>query len=235
MTMLQEAAEIGGVKTLAIVDDAYDPPEGEEIKEQAFNQFVQRLEDDGTVVAELQARSRLAEGDLEDWETFQDKKDVVQSLWALHVGTSDQSPPSTTAKDALRVLFSDIEEDRLTKLTQLKPLEDILAELADVKLLKLGSDTAPETIAAVDVIFLDLFLSSDIPAAVDGQKPPQSALDKARQRALRYLNSVKAANDDDAKKISPAFVLISSIATDLIGRNFRKEARQAVSRYRFVQ
>ncbi|MBX3576082.1 MAG: hypothetical protein KF723_02650 [Rhizobiaceae bacterium] len=235
MSMLQEAAKIGGVKKLAIVDDAYDPPEGGEIKEQAFNQFVQRLEDDEALVTELQVKSQLAEDDLNDWEALQDKEDLIQSLWALHVGTSDQSPPSPGAKDALKLLFSDIEEDRLIKLTQLKPLEDMLAGLTDIALLKLGSDTAPETIATVDVIFLDLFLSGDIPAVVQGKKPPQSVLDKARARALRYLNSVKAATKDDAKKIPPAFILISSIATELIGRNFRKEAKQAVSRYRFVQ
>ncbi len=127
MTMLQEAAKVGGVKKLAIVDDAYDPPEGGEIKEQAFNQFVQGLEDDGALLAELQGKSQLAEADLEDWEAFQERENVVQSLWALHVGTSDQPPPSAGAKEALKTLFNDIEENRLTKLTQIKPLEVMLA------------------------------------------------------------------------------------------------------------
>lgn len=233
--MLQEAAKIGGVKKLAIVDDAYDPPEGGEIKEQAFNRFVQGLEDDGALLAELQGKSQLAEGDLEDWEAFQEREIVIQSLWALHVGTSDQPPPSAGAKEMLKTLFNDIEENRLTKLTQLKPLEDMLAALTGVTLLKLGSDTEPKTIATVDVIFLDLFLSSDIPAVAEGRKPSQSALDKARARALRYLNSVKAATGNDEEKIPPAFVLISSIASEHIGRNFRKDAKQAVSRFRFIQ
>lgn len=233
--MLQEAAQLGGVKTLAIVDDAYDPPAGIEIKEQAFNQFVQLLEDGDDVAVEIRSSSQLTEADLEDWEAFQDKEDVVQSLWAMHVGTSDKPRPSQAGKDALKILFSDIVEDRLTKLTQLKPLEDMLAELAGVNVLRLASDTAPATIATVDVVFLDLFLSSDVPAVSGDQKPPKSALEKAKARALRYLESVKAATQDDPTKTPPAFVLISSLATDVIGQNFRKQAKQAVSRYRFIQ
>jgi len=41
--LLAEAARIGGVSTIAIVDDAYDPPSAREVSENAFHRFVQAI------------------------------------------------------------------------------------------------------------------------------------------------------------------------------------------------
>jgi len=231
--MLAEAALAGGVKTLAIVDDAYDAPDGQEISENAFNQFVRALEDAPAIMAEFVALSALTEGDLDDWEDFIGNGALIEELWELSVGVRPV-PMSVDASAALVLLFADIQADRISKLLQLKPLEDLIKDFPDVALMKLGAETNPETVATADVVFLDLFLSTDIPPFPKAGTTPKSALDRAKERALTYLTAVRSVTADDLSATSPAFILISSSGSNQIGANFRKRAGQAAARFRFV-
>src|SRR3546814_852197 len=160
--ILATAAQIGGVQRLAIVDDAYDPPSGEEISEDAFNRFVQGLEDAPTRMQEAAAACRLTEADLDDWEQFIAKGHLIEALWNLSVGVAGNNATSDGLEESLTILFSDVHADRISKLQQLRPLELLLAEMG-VAVMKLGADPAPDLVATADVVFLDLFLSSDVP------------------------------------------------------------------------
>lgn len=231
--MLATAAKVGGIKKLAIVDDAYDPPTGDEISEDAFNRFVQQLEDDPDTMASAAASCGLDIADLDDWEQFAAKVDVVDRLWSVSVGTATGTAPTSALRASLQILFSDVHADRISKLQQLKPLEDLLSAMGIV-LMKLGADPAADIVATADVVFLDLFLSNDVPPLPGPGTTPRSVLDKARERAMRYLEAVRAETENDIKAVPPAFVLISSLGTAQIAANFRKRTGQTASRFRFV-
>lgn len=231
--ILVEAAKLGGVKTLAIVDDAYDEPAGEEVSEDAFNQFVQALEAEVALPQELSGLSSFRAADLEDWEAFIERDALLNELWGLHTGTSSKAI-TDGLKAALGTLFSEINENRIAKLIQLKPLEDLLAEISGVRLMRLGSEPAPDSVASADVVFLDLFLSSELPPAYTAGVTTRGALERAKERALDYLEEVRSSSATALDKAAPAFILISSLGTPRIGDNFRKLARQTASRFRFV-
>jgi len=231
--MLVEAAKIGGVRRIAIIDDAYDPPSGGEISEDAFNQFVQALDATPEIAAALTAQSALRERHLDDWETFTTDAALIQELWIFHIGGGASAEVDPRTQPALGSLFRDIHVDRISKLQQLKPLEDLLSQLNGT-LWKLGADSEPRIVAKADVVFLDLYLSNEAPPIPDKGKSPRSVLDRARERAINYLRTVRSLTDNDLKVAAPAFVLISSQGTDLVGQAFRRKAQQTASRFRFV-
>lgn len=231
---LELAAKVGGVELLAIVDDAYDPPRGEEISEDAFNRFAQSLEDDPTRLATLAVASEFVENDLEDWETFAANAELIDHLWNLSVGAAAHAAMNDEAGQSLEILFSDINQDRISKLQQLKPLEKLLAA-TKVRVMKLGADPEPSVVAKANVVFLDLFLSSDVPPNPAPGATPRTVLDRARERATRYLEDVRRETADDITAVPPAFILISSLGTEQIAQNFRKRTSQTASRFRFVQ
>lgn len=231
---LEQAARVGGVELLAIVDDAYDPPRGEEISEDAFNRFVQSLEDDAPRIAALAAASTFVEGDLDDWETFAAKAELIEHLWNLSVGVAAHDAMTDGVSLSLEILFSDISQDRISKLQQLRPLEKLLAA-TKVRVMKLGADPEPSVVAKANVVFLDLFLSSEVPPNPVPGETPRTVLDRARERATRYLEDVRRETENDVTAVPPAFILISSLGTQQIAQNFRKKTSQTASRFRFVQ
>jgi len=176
VTVLSDAAVQGGVRKLAIVDDAYDPPAGREISENAYNRFVTALEDSPTLLEYLAPLSRLRAEHLEDWERFTEEEALIQALWEVHLRDSTDSEVAAAAHGALDTLFDEIRTDRISKLQQLKPLEDLLSETS-ASLLKLGADSAPEVVAHVDVVFLDLYLSGEV-------GPPQEGVNLPRVRSI---------------------------------------------------
>lgn len=231
---LELAAKVGGVELLAIVDDAYDPPQGGEISEDAFNRFVQSVEDAPERIAALGAASAFVEADLEDWETFAAKEELVQHLWNLNVGVVAHDAITDGVTQSLEILFSDVSQDRISKLQQLKPLEKLLAA-TKVRVMKLGADPEPSVVAKANVVFLDLFLSSDVPPNPVPGETSRTVLDKARERATRYLEDVRRETSNDITAVPPAFILISSLGTQQVAQNFRKRTSQTASRFRFVQ
>lgn len=231
---LEQAARVGGVELLAIVDDAYDPPRGEEISEDAFNRFVQSLEDDAPRIAALAAASTFVEGDLDDWETFAARAELIEHLWNLSVGVAAHDAMTDGVNLSLEILFSDISQDRISKLQQLKPLEKLLAA-TKVRVMKLGADPEPSLVAKANVVFLDLFLSADVPPNPVAGETPRSVLDRARERATRYLEDVRRETENDVTAVPPAFILISSLGTQQVAQNFRRKTSQTASRFRFVQ
>jgi hypothetical protein len=231
---LAVAAQVGGVELLAIVDDAYDPPRGEEISEDAFNRFGQSMEDDPQRIVSLAAASAFVGDDLEDWETFAAKAALIDHLWNLNVGVATHAAMTDGVSESLEILFSDVSQDRISKLQQLKPLEKLLAT-TKVRVMKLGADPEPRVVAQANVVFLDLFLSADVPSNPDPATTSRSVLDRARERATRYLEDVRRETADDISAVPPAFILISSLGTRLVAQNFRKRTSQTASRFRFVQ
>ncbi|MDO7843552.1 hypothetical protein [Sphingomonas immobilis] len=231
---LATAAQVGGVELLAIVDDAYDPPRGDEISEDAFNRFVQSMEDNPQRIASLAASSMFVEADLDDWENFANRADLIDRLWNLNVGVVTAAAMTEEVIQSLEILFSDVSQDRISKLQQLRPLEALLAA-TKVRVMKLGADPEPALVAQANVVFLDLFLSSDIPPNPAPGVTPRSALDRARERATRYLEDVRQQTAGDIGSVAPAFILISSLGTQQIAQNFRKKTTQTASRFRFVQ
>ncbi len=231
---LDLAAKVGGVELLAIVDDAYDPPRGEEISEDAFNRFVQSVEDEPERMAALETASEFGENDLEDWETFAGKAELIDRLWNLNVGVATHTAMTDGVRQSLDILFSDVSQDRVSKLQQLKPLEKLLAK-TKVRVMKLGADPEPSVVAKANVVFLDLFLSADVPPTLIAGATSRTVLDRARERAERYLDDVRQETADDIAAIPPAFILISSVGTRQIAKNFRKRTSQTASRFRFVQ
>jgi len=177
--------------------------------------------------------SRLRAEHLEDWERFTEEEALIQALWEVHLRDSTDSEVAAAAHGALDTLFDEIRTDRISKLQQLKPLEDLLSETS-ASLLKLGADSAPEVVAHVDVVFLDLYLSGEVGPPQEGGKPPKSSLDRARERASRYLEAVRSVTNQDPQAVPPAFVLISSFGTKAIAQNFRRHVKQTASRFRFV-
>jgi hypothetical protein len=231
--MLATAAQVGGIRRLAIVDDAYDPPSGDEISEDAFNRFVQRMEDSADAMASAAETCGLDAADLDDWEQFAARADLVDRLWGVSVGTAIGPAPTQELRESLQILFTDVHVDRISKLQQLKPLEDLLSAMG-TELMRLGANPAVDLVAKADVVFLDLFLSSDVPPLPEPGATPRSVLDKARERAMRYLEAVRAETANDIKAVPPAFVLISSLGTAQVAANFRKRTKQTASRFRFI-
>lgn len=232
--LLSEAAKIGGVKVVAIVDDAYDPPKSTEVSENAFNQFKQLLESDAQYLSELSLISFITANDLDDWEEFTDKEELIVDLWENYVGTKVSQKASPAILAILGKLFDDVSLDRLSKLSQLKPLENLLDAIKG-KIIRLGSDPDPKIIAKVDVVFLDLYLSEDIPAEVRPESPiPKNSYERARDKAIEYLKAVREVTAKDIHANAPAFILISSLGSDKKAENFRKSAGQMTSRFRFI-
>ncbi|MEP2725054.1 hypothetical protein [Roseibium sp.] len=231
---LELAAKVGGVELLAIVDDAYDPPRGEEISEGAFTRFVLSMEDNPERIVALSEASEFTEDDLDDWEAFAAKADLVADLWNLNVGVAVHNAMTEELSLSLDILFSDVSQDRISKLQQLRPLEKLLAA-TNVRVMKLGADPEPSIVAKANVVFLDLFLSSDVPPNPVPGETPRTLLDQARERATRYLEDVRRETQDDLNAVPPAFILISSLGTTQIAQNFRKKTSQTASRFRFVQ
>jgi len=232
--VLAQAAKTGNVKILAIVDDAYDPPQTNEILENAFNQFVQALEEDQTTDSFLRDAGGVTDFDVDDWEHFVGNERLIRALWGLYVGTDPNRSVSEEAQAILEKLFADVQLDRLSKLTGLKALEDILDGIGGT-VMRLGSNPDAALVAKADVVFLDLYLSDQLPSEADVANPsPRSMYDRARDRAIECLRSVRAVTANDLKAVAPAFILISSQGTDRIAENFRKRAGQMRSRFRFV-
>lgn len=229
--LLARAVETGGVKNVAIVDDAYDPPKGEEISENAFNKFVQLLEDSADVLDELVSACALRRENLEDWEEFREEGALLVRLWGAYVGSGEARNLLEESRRALRLLFEDVHLDRQSKLAQLIPLESLLKDCG-VAVARLGSDANPDNVAKLDVVFLDLYLSEDVPA--ENGPGRKSSIDKARARAISFLQDVRRITDADINAIAPAFVLISSHGSDQKADNFRKRSGQMASRFRFV-
>ena len=231
--ILATAAKFGGVQRLAIVDDAYDPPGGDEISEDAFNQLVQALEDSPDQMQEASQACGLSTANLDDWEQFTANNVLIRALWNLSVGAQAGAKPSDGLKHSLDVLFADVHADRISKLQELRPLE-ILLDGMGVSIMKLGAAPEPNMVATADVVFLDLFLSSDVPSAAAPGATPRSVLDRARERALGYVEAVRSVTAHDLEAVPPAFVLISSMGTSKLASNFRRKASQTASRFRFV-
>lgn len=232
--LLLESAKLGGVKIIAIVDDAYDPPKPSEVSENAFNQFKLLLEDNEPLFEELSSASGITEDDLDDWEEFVAKEELLTTLWGNFVGTKVEPEISPEVRAILKKLFDDVALDRLSKLTQLKPLDNLLKDI-EGRVIRLGSDPDPKVVAKTDVVFLDLYLSEDIPAEVNPETPiPRNSYEKARDKAIEYLKAVREVTAKDLRTNAPAFILISSQGTDKKAENFRKSAGQMASRFRFV-
>ncbi|WP_159586504.1 hypothetical protein [Chelativorans xinjiangense] len=231
---LELAAKVGGVELLAIVDDAYDPPRGEEISEDTFNRFVQSVEDEPERITALAAASEFVEDDLDDWETFVANARLINHLWNLSVGVATHASMTVGVRQSLDILFSDVSQDRISKLQQLKPLEKLLVA-TKVRVMKLGADPEPSVVAKANVVFLDLFLSADVPSNPASGTTPRTVMDRARERAERYLEDVRQETANDIAAVPPAFILISSLGTQQIAKNFRKRTSQTASRFRFVQ
>lgn len=231
--ILATAAQVGGVQRLAIVDYAYDPPGGDEISEDAFNRLVQALEDNPDQMREATQACGLTAENLDDWEQFTANDALIRALWNLSVGAQANATLSAGLKQSLDVVFSDVHVDRISKLQELRPLETLLGGMG-VSLMKLGADPEPDVVAAADVVFLDLFLSSDVPSAATAGGTPRSVLDRARERALGYVEAVRSVTANNLEAVPPAFVLISSMGTAQIASNFRRKAAQTASRFRFI-
>ena len=101
--------------------------------------------------------------------------------------------------------------------------------------MKLGADPEPSVVAQANVVFLDLFLSADVPPTQNAGATPRTVLDRARERAERYLEDVRQETASNIAAVPPAFILISSLGTRQIAKNFRKRTSQTASRFRFVQ
>lgn len=232
--ILINAAKIGDVNTIVIVDDAYDPPKPSEITENAFNQFVQ-LTEGNLPQEELKKHCGLDEENLDDWSDFQEEENLIISLWNVYVGANSKKAISQETKEALKKLFDDVSLDRRGKLAQLASLEKLLEEL-DRKLIRLGSDSDPQIVARADVVFLDLYLSEEIPQKITPDSPvPKSAFEKARERALNYLKKVRSVTESYDSGVAPAFILISSQGSDKKADNFRIKSGQMKSRFRFIK
>lgn len=232
--LLSSAAATGGVKTVAIVDDAYDPPKPNEISENSFNLFVRKLEEHGEAFNEISGFSCLSREDIDDWDEFLSKEELITALWNGYVGTRSDLEINAFSKEALNTLFDEVNLDRRSKLLQLKPLETLLENIG-VKIVRLGSEPKPEVVATANVVFLDLYLSELIPPEIKpGDPTPKSVYDKARDRAIEYLQMVRNVTNIDMNAIAPAFILISSQGSDVKAENFRKRAGQMASRFRFV-
>jgi hypothetical protein len=232
--LLLDAARVGRVKRFAIVDDAYDLPRGGEISENAFNKFVQTVESDAVIRAAIEAGSGLSDDDVEDHEGFAGNETLLEKLWKLHSEATEHELDGQT-KAALRALFVDVETDRESKLALLRPLEQLLLTIGK-PIMKLGSLAEPQEAAKADVVFLDLYLSTEVPSKLTEYSAiPRSVMDRARTRAVDFLKNVRQVAEADPTAITPAVILISSIGTQTVSQNFRKLSRQAMARFRFVQ
>lgn len=233
-SLLTESAKIGGVRTVAIVDDAYDPPKPNEIDENSFNILYTDITDNNEILDELTTRGIITGDDLNDYESFLENENLITTLWEISIGSHNSVNFSSGCKETLAKLFENVAIDRHSKLTQIKPLETILENI-NVKFLRFGSSPDPNKVATVDVVFLDLYLSEDIPPEIDPiKKIPRNLYDKARDRAIGYAKDVRSITDNNAMAVAPAFILISSLGSDHKAKAFLAETGQMKSRFRFV-
>lgn len=234
VSILAESAKIGGVKTVAIVDDAYDPPRPSEIQENSFNKLNIAIDENKGIYKELNLLAKITEKDLDDFETFLNNKRLIISLWELSIGSHGIEHLSGECQQALTNLFEDVATDRHSKLSQIKPLEDLL-QMTGVKFFRLGSSPDPNKVAKADVVFLDLYLSDEVPSEINPEKKiPQNLYDKARDRAIGYVKDVRKITDNNINAVAPAFILISSQGSDHKAKTFRDKTGQMKSRFRFI-
>jgi len=171
---------------------------------------------------------------LDDYAEFVANETLLLSLWARFVRSERGLDGSPALRQALAVLFEDVQLDRISKLTALKPLEDLL-ETVGGKLLRFGSASDPAVVANSDVVFLDLYLSDGTSLGEAANAGEISAADRARSAAISFLSRIRNATITDYNARTPAFVLISSQGSDEIAEDFRKSASQLASRFRFVR
>jgi len=219
------------IAKVAIVDDAYDQPDFEAFAKaglaavrNALQDLSDRLEEGeiSTLPAELKTRSGL---DLEDALAGLRDGKHIDALWHAYV---DAEPGSELR--ALLAGYEALSADKRDKLRPLRCLKELLLRDAGVaEVVELDSATTAEMVVGYDMVFLDFYLSDEVPSKPDATLSEQKK-SNARKRSIDFLKKLVEANTDAV----PLVMLISSMATAEDLPEFRDGAKMFASRMSFL-
>ena len=210
---ITQAFSASPIRRILLVDDAYDPPDLDEDEIGDLADFLSSR--DGTsacsecgIPSETCEEATIAaeEGNAED----EALKGVYQDLYAKFAQTGD--PRFDPGKR-----FSLVKD---LALAHLRPLHGLLQKCGDdIDVQTIGLNGAKDCFERFQpqVLFLDYYLSEDVPAAGDVTR---YRMDKARKQSLELLKQLVAT--DDADRI-PAIVLMSSRHVKNVGK-YRHDA-----------
>ena len=196
---IAKAFAVNGIRSVLVVDDAYDPPELDEV---IFGALLEFLEKEGN-------RKRIVEKGVGE--------DVVQT--ALHAPDGEDGALGKVYRFLYRGFVSGqttldpdghFERSRGSALKDLRPLRMLLEKCREC-----GEDVRVDTVGLEDslarceadlpeVLFLDYYLSHDVPAVGD---VGEEALGGARRQSLDFLKNMARMTEERAY---PAVVLMSS-------------------------
>lgn len=218
---VREAIEASGVSSIAMIDDAFDPPDIQQQHEAELLEFLQ---------AERAANVRKACGiDETDWSAAEeallrgegDAEEVTEIIKSLYAKFLERFDPKYDPGG----VFSRIKGDNLTFV---QPLVALLRSCKNLTVLTFGSEDAAEGAGQVDVLFVDLILSREISGR--GEADTQEG-DEAVQRSLDRADKLYKVN-------KPSVVLMSSHAErgKREAETYRKKLADEVyaSRFTFV-
>lgn len=234
MQALRETLKANSVAKIAIVDDAYDPIDlgaleaaGKRAVRSAIADLIDRQEEDGAQPGDEEAAVGLAAATGLDPSAVREALDdtaVLEALWGAYVAAEPDAPLA----DLLRPLFGVAGVERAAKLRPLRKLKSIIEDGTEAKIEEFGSDTAGADVVGFDMVFLDYYLSSAVPAVVDtGVKKEDK--DDARDKSVRFLKELI----QHAERI-PLVMLISSAATAADLPKFREDTAMLASKLSFL-
>lgn len=231
---LKAAFEKSKIMRIAIVDDAYDPIDFGAIAHTDRNKaaiLLREFHEENSSDPEI-ARIEGAAGvtitdvvkrlDLDDEE-------ILKSLWGLYIDSDRDS----TIHDIFKALFLMQSVDRADKLKPLRTLSSILETATGVKADEFGSNTEPKDVVDYDMIFLDFYLSNDVPHNVDSGTA-QTVGQESRERSIKFLENVVELAEHQGQTKTPLVMLISSQAKADDLPAFRKAAKMLASKMAFL-
>jgi hypothetical protein len=220
------------VTRIAIVDDAYDPVDFSGIDTGSFSSTTVRLKelvDEEPGAAELSLIETELGAKIGQVVSTIRETAVLDALFRLFV----QADPESRLREILRPLFVTLNVDRTDKLRPLIKLSAILEAATGVKADEFDSSTSPSDVADYDLIFLDFYLSDDVPA-LNVQGVSAAAKASARQRSIAFLEEVVRLGDAKSATGTPMVMLISSMASADELPEFRRTASMLASKMAFL-
>lgn len=214
-----DAIKKSGVKHIAIVDDAFDPPTLQEPDFGILLDFLQNapdtLPDEAGVTNEIwtAAIDALLSGEYDDIAV----EECVAALYSAFIGSSDSKfDPGSR--------FKDIKADNLRNVL---PIVQFLSGLgADIKISKFGANLGDVEVPDGElVVFVDLYLSAHVAADAD---PTTEAGHAAVRESLNRIKPLL--------KNQPSIILMSSHENTAAAATYRRNITGKVyaSRFGFI-
>jgi hypothetical protein len=232
---IKKACEANGIKSVAIIDDAFDSPSLSQISKDEFLNAQEQLEEKKEVGVQREL-SKIIGSDFSEIEFDELKDEHVENLWNYK---KDRFGRKTKTLKYIDIIFDKFIRAADKKKEEVLPLQAVMEEIGlQVETFGTEVENAPEKVADFPILAVDCFLDFDAdPSPIDlddfqgniEDLPNQDAA--AIRRSLDFIRKVSGRASVDKE---PSLILISSKADASIADTYREESEQLNCRFRFV-